>query len=234
MCRCPATPAPAACPRFNPKLNPCGRYNCSSARSVACARSISSCAASASSFAIRSRCAYGITITCPEVYGYAFRQMKQCLPALHQTASFFCFIHAHPVLDRVIDARNQIAEDAAKIARPRIQSRRHTRPRRPIRRRHIRKSPRTPELIHQSPSAFLTCSVAPSIVARISQPTACLRIAQGNPPINFQQADQFSVKCPTSCIQRHTPSLTSIESPPSCPTSAALCHRMFTTAKVLD
>lgn len=76
-----------------------------------------------------------------------------------QPSRFLSIVGIHSVLNGVIDAGNQVAEDAVQVPRPRVQARGHTGPRRSIRRRYICKSPRTPELIHiqASPRTLSPC-----------------------------------------------------------------------------
>jgi len=144
------------------------------------------------------------------------------LPALHQSACLFRLVDAHPVLDRVIYARNQIAKDAAKIAGPRVQTRRHPGTRSPIRGSHVRKSPRTPELVHIRASQRLLSSrsVEPSIEAESAGPCPRRRSEQ-----TFFAGPR---KLTHICIQRHTAGSNFNESSDnlhnSCSTSSSPVH----------
>ena len=55
--------------------------------------------------------------------------MKQCFAAQNQPAGGLGLLAVHPIGDRMVNRRDQVAEDAAQIARPRVQLPGHAAPR---------------------------------------------------------------------------------------------------------
>ena len=62
----------------------------------------------------------GITITCPEVYGNAFRQIKHSLPRSTSPPAISSLVYRHSIGDCVVHRGQQIAENAAQIAGPSV------------------------------------------------------------------------------------------------------------------
>ena len=59
----------------------------------------------------------------PRCTGKAFRQMKQCFPRRTSPPAASALFAVHAIRNRVVNRGDQIAEDAAQIARPRVQRR---------------------------------------------------------------------------------------------------------------
>src|SRR5215472_14509931 len=76
------------------------------------------------------------------------QHQKGPLPAFQDPACLFRLLPRHPVLNRIIGRRQQIAEDASVIAGPRRQGFRYTPPSALGLICHVRIAPRCPQVIH--------------------------------------------------------------------------------------
>ena len=74
--------------------------------------------------------------------------MKQCWPRSDKAAGGFSLVAIHAVGDGVVDGGDEVAEDAAQVAGPGVESLGNARAHGVVRRSDVRKTPGSPEMVH--------------------------------------------------------------------------------------
>jgi hypothetical protein len=80
--------------------------------------------------------------------GECIKADEAMFAAENQPAGGFGLVAGHAVVDGVVDGGHEVAEDAAQVARPRIERLGHARAHRAIRRSDVGKTPGSPKMIH--------------------------------------------------------------------------------------